>query len=291
MRQVVSDCPASSVTTLSRTIAELLEWRRPNGRVKNHECRLVLERLRDEGFLKLPEIRRRGPRGPRRVTPTALSEPRADIGGAVADIGPLTLTVVGPDESALWRELIQRHHYLGYRAPFGATLRYLVRPSAAPERILACLLWTSPAWKMGIRDRWIGWSAEQRARNLQRIVNNARFLILPWVRVPGLASTILSRCARQLPLDWERLYGYQPLLLETLVDTTRFRGTCYRAANWIALGETRGRGRMDRHRTVIPAPKLLFVYPLRRRVERRLCDGPSRSGHAILGRDATLQAD
>src|SRR5712691_911641 len=114
------------------------------------------------------------------------------------------------------------------------------------QRELACLLWTSPAWKMQARDEWIGWSDEQRRRNLQSIVNNSRFLILPWVRVPGLASKILARSARQMPRDWESHYGHRPLLLETLVDASRFRGTCYRAANWLHVGQTAGRGRMDR---------------------------------------------
>jgi len=124
---------------------------------------------------------------------------------------------------------------------------------------------------MAARDRWIGWSAAQRARNLPFIVNNARFLILPWVQVQGLASKILAHGARQLPDDWERHYGYRPLLLETLVEEERFRGTCYRAANWIALGRTQGRGRMDRDHQAAGRPKLVFVYPLVRQVQQELC--------------------
>ena len=127
--------------------------------------------------------------------------------------------------------------------PVGASLRYFVRSPS--DQVLACMLWSSPAWKMVARDRWIGWTDEQRLRNLQLAVNNSRFLILPWVRVRYLASSILSLCVRQLPADWEQLYGYRPLLLETVVDA-QFRGTSYRAANWIHLGETCGRGRMDR---------------------------------------------
>ena len=155
--------------------------------------------------------------------------------------------------------------------PFGANLRYLVRSERAPEKVLACLLWSSPAWRMAARDSWIGWDDGERGRNLQLIVNNSRFLILPWVRVKGLASKILGACARQLPVDWERLYGYRPLLLETLVDGARFKGTCYRAANWIHLGQTSGRGRMDRkHAAHGEAVKDLYVYPLCRHVEQRL---------------------
>ena len=137
---------------------------------------------------------------------------------------------------------------------------------------MACLLWTSPAWKMQARDEWIGWSDEQRRCNLQWIVNNGRFLILPWVRVKGLASKILALSARQMPRDWESRYGHRPLLLETLVDAARFRGTCYRAANWIHVGQTTGRGRMDReHKAHGQAIKDIYVYPLVRDARQRLC--------------------
>ena len=124
---------------------------------------------------------------------------------------------------------------------------------------------------MAARDRWIGWTADQRGRNLQYIVNNSRFLILPWVQVTGLASTILARSAHHVPRHWREHFGYTPLLLETLVDGARFKGTCYRAANWIALGETTGRGRMDRHHKAPRTQKLIFVLPLHRRVQKRLC--------------------
>jgi len=218
-------------------------------------------------------VRRLGPRGPRRVRLTAGSAPLPELGGTAGDYEPLRLIVVegASADSRLWMELIERHHYLGYRVPVGAQLRYLVRSARTGEAVLACLQWSSPAWKMAVRDRWIGWSAAERARNLVLIVNNSRFLILPWVRVKGLASKILARCARQLPDDWERRYGYRPLLLETLVDARRFAGTCYRAANWIALGETRGRGRMDRHHEADgSARKLVLVYPLCRDLPKRL---------------------
>jgi len=178
--------------------------------------------------------------------------------------------------SRLWRELISRYHYLGDRVPVGATLRYFVRSVRHPAHVLACLGWTSAAWRIAVRDRWIGWSDAQRRQNLPYLVNNARFLILPWVHIRGLASAILARCARQLPADWEARYGVRPLLLETLVDPARFRGTCYRAANWVPLGRTQGRGRMDRtHQAHGRAPKELYVYPLCRKVQQRLCAAPA----------------
>jgi hypothetical protein len=274
IREVAAQCSALSLTEIARTLCELLDWKRPTGKLKNHECRLLLERLRDQGQLSLPALQSCGGRGPRRARLTARSDPQPEITGSAGQFEPLRLTVVrseGKADTGLWAEYVQRYHYLGHRVPVGASLRYFVRSPRYPEQVLACLLWSSAAWKMAARDRWIGWSAEQRARNLPFIVNNSRFLLLPWVRVPGLASKILGYCARQLPGDWERLYGYRPLLLETLVEAERFRGTCYRAANWIELGRTEGRGRMDRNHQAPLHPKLIFVYPLCRKVQQRLC--------------------
>ena len=243
MRQTAQEFSALGVTEIARTVCELLEWTRPNGGLKNHECRHLLERLQAEGFLKLPEVRKLGGRGPRRADVSASCVEPAPVACAASECEFLELVLVeGPAESRRWREQMERYHYLGCRVPFGAQLRYWVRNR---ERELACLLWTSPAWKMQARDEWIGWSDQQRRRNLQSIVNNSRFLILPWVRVKGLASKILGWSARQMPCDWENRYGCRPLLLETLVDA-RFRGACYRAANWIHVGQTTGRGRMDR---------------------------------------------
>ena len=194
---------------------------------------------------------------------------------AARECEPLELALVeGEAESRWWREHVERYHYLGWRVPFGANLRYWVRNR---NRELACLLRTSPAWKMQPRDAWIGWSDEGRQRNLQWIVNNGRFLILPWVRVKGLASKILALSARQMPHDWQTRYGYRPLLLETLVDATRFRGTCYRAANWIHVGQTTVRGRMDReHKNHGQAIKDIYDYPLVRDARRPLCADPTR---------------
>jgi len=270
MRQTARDFSGLGVTEIARTICELLEWKRPRGGLKNHECRQLLERLQAEGFLKLPSVRNLGGRGPRRVDVSgACSEP-APMVCAASQCEPLELTLVeGPAESRRWREQMERYHYLGCRVPFGANLRYWVRHG---DRELACLLWTSPAWKMQARDEWIGWSDEQRRGNLQAIVNNGRFLILPWVNVKGLASKTLALSARHMPRDWETRYGYRPLLLETLVDAARFRGTCYRAANWIHVGQTVGRGRMDQeHKAHGQAVKDIYVYPLVRDARRRLC--------------------
>jgi hypothetical protein len=204
------------------------------------------------------------------------ADPHPELRGTAGEYEPLRLKVVEPGpESAWWCELIERYHYLGYRVPVGAQLHYLVGSERSGDAVLACLGWTSAAWKMAARDRWIGWSAAERARNLSFVVNNSRFLILLWVWVRGLASKILARCAHQLPDDWQRRCGYRPLLLETLVDGQRFAGTCYRAANWIPLGQTQGRGRMDRyHQTDGSARKLVFIYPLCRTVQQQLRHAP-----------------
>ena len=274
IKDVVNDFPTLTLTEISRTICELLEWNRPNGHLKSQECRRMLERLRDQGLLRLPELRKSGPRGPRVIELSSLSEARVEINASAGELERLCLKVVKASpggESRVWRELIERHHYLKYRAPVGATLRYLVYSEQRPGEVVACLMWTSPAWKIEVRDRWIGWDSQTRSRNLQLIVNNARFLIMPWIRSKNLASKILGMCARQVPLDWEQMYGYRPVLMESMVDGSRFRGTCYRAANWILLGQTTGRGRMDRNRDrEARAPKLVYVYPLEREVGRVL---------------------
>jgi hypothetical protein len=180
--------------------------------------------------------------------------------------------VVGQKDRLLWLELVDRYHYLGHKVPFGAHLRYLIEAGRPTPMVVGCLQVSSPAWKMALRGRWIGWSEEVRKRNLQRVVNNSRFLLLPWVRVRNLASCVLAQMARQLPDEWEETYKLRPLIVETLVDERRFRGTCYRAANWIRLGVTTGRGRMDRNNKLHgAAPKVIFVYPLVRSARKELC--------------------
>ena len=261
LRQAAHDYAALGVTEIARTVCEWLDWKRPNGRLKNHECRLLLEKLRDEGFLALPSLRHCGKRGPRVPVLSLLSDPQPPIQATLADLEPISIRWVEDSEGPLFRQSIQRYHYLGYRVPVGANLRYFIE--SGNGSILALMQWTSPAWKMAARDQWIGWNSNQRASNLQSVVNNSRFLILPWIHVNGLASSILARAARQLPFDWQHHYGYKPVLLETLVDGSRFRGTCYRAANWVCVGETTGRGRMDRHRNVQRSRKLIFVFALR----------------------------
>lgn len=199
--------------------------------------------------------------------------PQEPLTGTVGEVAPVVLRLVREEaDRLLWRELVGRYHYLGHKVPFGAHLRYLIEVSRPSARVVGCLQVSSPAWKMAPRDRWIGWSDEVRQRNLQHIVTNSRFLLLPWVEVRYLASHVLSLMAREVPAQWERSYGVRPYLLETLVDEHRFAGTCYRAANWIRLGVTQGRGRMDRAKKLKGAsPKVILVFPLHRQARQLLC--------------------
>ena len=194
IRQVVRDCPGLSRMELARTVCELLRWRRPNGRLKARECREFLERLDAAGALVLPDKRRgRATGSVTRVPRTAAGEPGRPLGGTVRDIEPLAVELVRePAERLLFRELVGRYHYLGHKVPFGAHLRYLVYASRPARAVVGCLQFSSPAWRMAARDRWIGWDDAARARNLQRVVNNSRFLVLPWVAVRNLASAVLG---------------------------------------------------------------------------------------------------
>jgi len=270
---VVGRFPGLSRGELALTICEWLDWRRPNGRLKGREAREFLEGLESSGVVILPG--KRGGRTPglaTKVPVTEAGEARPPLEGLVGDLGPIVIELVqGLEGNRLFRELVGRYHYLGYRVPFGAQLRYLVYASVPERVVVSCLQFSSPAWRMSSRDTWVGWDDAVRRRNLQRVVNNSRFLILPWVRVRNLASTILSRVAKRLPEDWNAAYGVEPVLLETLVDPTRFDGGCYRAANWIALGQTTGRGRMDRHSLRVgAAPKRVLIYPLVKDAAERL---------------------
>ena len=276
VREVVGTFGGLSRIELAHTVCELIEWTRPNGRLKARECLDLLERLETDGLIKLPEKRAGKPVGTRtRVPHTVQGDPRPPLEGEIGSFHPIVLERVQDQEQRLlFRELVGRHHYLGHAVPFGAQLRYLAYASKPERVVVGGLQFSSPAWKMAVRDRWIGWDEATRKRNLQRIVNNSRFLILPWVRVRNLASTVLSLGARALERDWPERYGIEPLLLETLVDRSRYGGGCYRAANWVDLGVTAGRGRMDReHARHQASPKTVLIYPLVRNVCRRLREG------------------
>jgi hypothetical protein len=254
---------------LSREVCDRLGWRRDNGGLKDMSCRVALLRMQADGLISLPP-----PRNPKPVTyrsyphlEEAVLEP-ATI--PTIDLATLTVEpVLTRPDSLLWNAYIQRHHYLGHQLMPGAQLRYFVR---AAGHIIAALGFGASAWKVKPRDQLIGWTADQRERNLHLVVNNARFLILPWIRRKNLASRILALVSRRLSDDWQSRYAYRPVLLETFVEKPRFTGTCYKAANWQHLGDTQGRGKLDvLHRNAQPI-KSIWIYPLARDYQRQLCN-------------------
>jgi hypothetical protein len=268
VRAIIRAHPQASRQQLSYRVCEVFDWRKPDGGLKDMSCRVALLRLHQAGLIELPPPSHK-------VNPcrsfgrrTAQAEPEPLLEAPVHELGALRLERVERQASALWNEYIDRYHYLGYKPLPGAQLRYF---AYAGERRVGLLGFGAAAWKTGPRDAWIGWSREQRRRNLGAVVNNARFLVLPWVRVKGLASKLLAMAARGLPEDWARCYGYRPVLLESFVEVQRFAGTCYRAANWLCVGQTQGRGKLGDHRIGQVPIKAVWVYPLARNFRERLC--------------------
>jgi hypothetical protein len=263
IRDLIAAHPTLSRRRLSQELCRAWNWVQPNGQLRDMVCRGLMLALHRAGQIALPD-RRQASRNPlvERSKPTAAEIDRAPIHTSLSALGPLRLEQVRrtPAE-ALFNSLIEQHHYLGYTRPVGEHLKYLV---FAEERLLACLAWSSAPRHLGPRDRFLGWSAQTRRRNLHLIASNLRFLVLPWVRVPHLASHILGRMARQLSDDWERIYGHPLYFLETFVDPERFRGTCYRAANWVVLGRTTGRGKDDQTHRPNRSLKEVLGYPLQR---------------------------
>ena len=270
---MIDENPGGSRVALSRRICEGLKWRSRNGKLREVSCRKALSKLRRDGKIQLPEAGRfegkRKPRmGPECVPPEAVTS------GILKDFQPVELILVGSADSEVsrkWNELMDRYHYLGAGPLCGAQLRYLIR--SEKYGWIGGLSFSGAAWSVGARDRWIGWSREIREKNLNQVVGNSRFLIVPQWRVPHLASHVLGMTMRRLRKDWREHYGYEPLLAETFVEQERFEGTCYRAANWIEVGETQGRGRQDGTHSGRSPVKRIFVYPLDAQARQQLCEG------------------
>ena len=267
--------PQWSRWRLSRVLAQRWQWYAASGELKDMAARTLLLKLHERELIVLPQRRRapvvRGPHLSPEMFDTLLPEP---ITGDLSSLQPLEIQVVGarqPDYQKFQRYLA-RHHYLSYGGPVGENLGYLIKSRAGVD--LACLLFGAAAWQSAARDQWIGWSTQKRAQGLQFIANNSRFLILPWIRVPHLASHILAQVARRIDADWQHRYRHPLHLLETFVQQDRFRGTCYQAANWIHVGQTTGRTRQSqRHRdNLVHAPmKDIYLYPLSSHGKRELC--------------------
>ena len=274
IQEVVRTCAGLSRTELSHTVCELLDWRRAGGGLKARECMDLLEHLEGRGLFTLPGKRVMRSRKCATKIALAVDEQRwAALRGSVEAFAPVEVELVqSPAQRKLFRELVSRHHYLGYAMPYGARLQYLVYVSKPYREVVGCVQFSSPAWRMKVRDQWIGWDDVTRGLRLQHVVNNSRLLVLP--RIRNLASTLLSCVLRRLRSDWQGQYGVDPWMVETLVDRQRFHGGCYLAANWIELGQTSGRGRMDRtHARHGARVKTVLVYPLVKHAASRLRNG------------------
>jgi hypothetical protein len=270
INQLIAAHPQESRRGLSKRLCEAWDWVQPNGRLRDMVCRGLMLELHRGGHIRLPEKRctPNNPLAAHRSKPSWIEVDRTAIEGSVNTLGALQIRQVrGTDEEKLYNGLIEQHHYLGYCHPVGEQLKYVV---FADERPVACCAFSSAPRHIGCRDRFIGWSPEQRKRNIHLIGYNTRFLILPWVRVRFLASHLLSRTAKRVAGDWQSLYGHPIYLLSTFIDTQRFTGSCYRAANWIYVGTTTGRGKDDQTNKPNRSIKAVWVYPLHKDFRARL---------------------
>jgi hypothetical protein len=265
IRWAAETYPGLTRTELAGTICELIGWLTPSGNAKKVQCLALLKELESEGALVLPPLREAADEA-RKARFIYIEPPGCDV----MYCGEMRLEIVrsGSAEALRWRSYMEQYHMLGSRQEFGARIRYFIKDGDVE---LGCMMFSASAWALEARDRWIGWDEKSRKERLHLVVNNSRFLIFPWVRIKNLASRALAQAARQIRTDWMREYGYSPVLLETFVDTAHFQGTCYKAANWICLGETKGRGRMDRYSKKALTKKAIHVRPLRRDFKAILC--------------------
>jgi hypothetical protein len=241
---------------LARQVCEQLHWINPAGEPKDMSCRVAMLRMERAGLIRLPKPIHRNSNGSRAALGITISRPSQMVLGEEN----LRLELAHSSQARQWYQaLMEQHHYLGYKPLAGAQLRYLIWQG---NWLAGGLGFGAAAWSIAPRDLWIGWTPDQRQRQLHRVVNNNRFLIVPWMRAPNVASRVLGQVAGQLPQDWEDRYGYRPVLLESFVDQERFPGRSYQAANWLCLGRTQGRGKLEKHHRRIVPTKLIFVCPL-----------------------------
>ena len=262
VRALIAQRPALRRAALSRALCERLGWRKPDGGLKDMSARVAMLRMHRDGLIVLPPPRNR-PRTMRPPPPSPATDPPPFPPPArLGEVRPVRVEPVADAAAGrCWNAFVARHHYLGYTPLPGAQLRYFAR--AAGGEPLALFGFGAAAWKTAPRDRFVGWTPEARQRNLPLVVNNARFLILPWIRIPNLASHLLAQVERRLPDDWRRRYAIRPVLLETFCETPRFDGAAYRSANWIPVGKTQGRGKLDRRHEFARPVKDIYLKPLR----------------------------
>jgi len=257
-------------TRLSQEICAAWNWTDEVGRPKDMASRTMLRKLEQRGLLKLPFQRKPGVSQHRRTSFQPHPHDTSTLDTALRTLQPVELICADRgDESHLWRTLMVQYHYLGFKTRVGQSISYLAKTSNG--RPVACLLFGAAAWKTAARDTFIGWNAKQREDNISRVVNNMRFLIPPWVKVPHLASHVLAMALRRLPDDWRTKYGFEPVLVETFVEQDRFKGTCYKAANFQCVGSTTGRTRQDRNHKIKVPVKDIYLYPLCENFRKTLC--------------------
>jgi hypothetical protein len=266
VKKLIEDNPQINRQEISRRFCDAFDWRKPDGGLKDMSCRVAFIRMHENGLIRLPAPKKVFNKPGRSLKKTSRTAPQASITKPAGHLD-LTLQRVDRKMSGLWNEYIHRYHYLGYKALPGAQIRYFVKSN---DRILALLGFGAAAWQTAPRDLFIGWDTKARKRNLHLVVNNARFLILPWIRSKNLGSRILSLSARHLADDFQDRYKYRPVLMETFVEKRRFSGTCYKAANWICVGETTGRTKIDLPKRGSAPIKTIWLYPLTKDFRERL---------------------
>ena len=247
---------------LARRVCQQLHWVNGAGKLKEMSCRVAMLRMEGAGLLRLPAPLQKNRNGLPIRGELKIQRPEGLLTQPADQLDSLRMELVQTKPGAGWyRSLMAPYHYLGCKPMCGAQLRYLIWSG---RWLLGGLGFGAAAWSVAARDRWIGWSSSQREQRLERIVNHSRFLLLPWVQCRNLASWIFAQVTRQLPQDWQARYGYRPVLLESFVELDRFSGACYQAANWLCLGQTKGRGKLEKNHAPVVPIKRIFVYPLRR---------------------------
>jgi hypothetical protein len=270
--ETIKEFPNLSQTTLTETICEHLEWFTATGRYKKDACLKLLKKIETTGAVKLPPRRTR-PKSKRPKTKTThpnILPTQRPIHCTLKAVSPISLEpAVIKTDVELWNQYVEKNHYLGYKRPFGCFIKYFVR--SAKRELLACILLAGAAKSISVRDNWIGWNDNQRLRNLPWVINNTRFVIMPQVKIPYLASHVLAQIRRRIASDWFDRWGYRPLLMESFVDPIKYNGTCYKASNWHLIGKTTGKGLVRKGKTYTTTPKLIFTMPLQKNFRKQLC--------------------
>ncbi|MEA1929188.1 MAG: DUF4338 domain-containing protein [Candidatus Auribacterota bacterium] len=279
VRKIIAAHPDGSRRFISQEVCRVWDWRQANGILKDQVCRTLLLLLESKGFIKQPPPKCTPPNPlANRKKPARITIDQTPVEGTLKNLQPVTITQVRrTSHEKLFNSLISQFHYLGYTKTVGEHLKYM---AFANDRPVACVIWGSVPWHIGVRDRFIGWSVETRKKNLHLIANNTRFLILPWVRVPHLASHILALSRRVISRDWQEIYNHPIHLVETFVDTEKFKGTCYRADNWIYTGKTTGRGKDEKTLKQTRSKKAVYVYPLQKNFREKLAGSKSSSPYS-----------